>query len=327
MKVSDLLESKWDPKVWNPLKEAIEKYAPNNAQLISRTFGLWRGIDNLDSFATLQKTALSKSMSSQFAIIPPRNEPRVSQTEGQFMIKWTSLSPDWAKMPKRNLSAQVSPRMDAAEMFGDLYLVIPFDNVKLFGTSKKDFNLLSVGGETVLELGSDLSQLFDNIVYVGHILARGLEDDTTTNTQKYWGEQLQAQCAHLEQLIGDDFDEVDSWPQLNAAIKQVDECLGTLTSRLKFMPQSIQKDLTGWVEQITKTGRLARRGLFNFDKQLLPQISKLVSPEALGISVSSSLSRVDVNCHEIWFEGGYIVIAIPERFSGEDVKAAIRDLV
>jgi len=109
-------------------KKLIHDNCPNNFDYVVKTNNcLWR----------------KHNEDAQFLHFPARANARKSATGSNTLLDWASNSKDWVKFPDRKYSIMTGTSPEEIKvMAGKMFAVIPFDNIKRFGTTPLDFNFI-----------------------------------------------------------------------------------------------------------------------------------------------------------------------------------------
>ena len=165
MKVFELFEA----AAQSDIERIIRSYCPKN----------FKAMMDGDAPALFRSTAQKPTIAEdgiEAIVVQGRTEPRSSATGINYALDYSMQSPLWSGIPRRALSSSATPSYTYGKEFAsNCYLLIPFDSVKSFASTKKDFNMIEINGSEVLKHMAGLESLFTTIV--------SLRDDSTSMTK------------------------------------------------------------------------------------------------------------------------------------------------
>jgi hypothetical protein len=285
MKVRELFEA----KITNEqlVTRWIQEHCPNNfsALMAGRAMPLWRSTHLAGTVVVDQYTA---------GIMTERTKPRQSQTGNNLIMNYVSVAPAWAKMPIRNTSTSCTPSISTAGDFaGDMCLIIPFDDVKLFAACEGDFNFLDPTG-----ISGGLLEIVGKIMSVG-ITAKRVDrvrpKIISPEVKKVFDIAKLPAFEHSDEHTYS----MEDIEALSDAIEKMIYAIDDLKPKEINDNERLQ-DLKNSCDDLED--ELVTRSVLEF-------LTEQVTPKMLEVETFSSYPSIKVNKEsEIWFNGHYIAI-------------------
>lgn len=280
MKVNQLFEEDEKRKFDSDLNELINKFCHRNFASVISGYA-----PTLFRGSNNSKDRTSNAF--RYCLMPPRANPRVSLTDFNLFNSYVSAAPAWKSIPKRNKSYFCTADFYTAQEFGDAKLIIPFDNVRSFAACESDFNDIVVNGKNLHAIGQELQ--------VALVI---IEDDVN-----YFDDKLR-QVILSEPALKIRLDS-------SATIDDISKLSAALTRVQRYLLKS---------EPITRGKRLAEILNF-FNPNLLEWFHRNIVPSKLEINQFNSFDQVKIYdpTSEVWFDGGYLGIALSDYLEMGDV--------
>lgn len=296
MKIRELLED-----TDSQLNNVLQNCKQNIADMVLGRKYLFRGITEYSKIAVkynFQPFRIPNfGVRVQYAIHNKRNTDRISLTGYDFWLQYTASSPDWAAVPKRTRSIFCTDIKDTAEEFGQLGLVIPFDNVDCFASMKYDFNELELGKNRTTALHQRMENVARDLVASTADVEENVNDELS---QKFKKAFLNA-VKEYNSAKANDF---------RAIILLLDKIL----IAEKLLPPGITDS---WNYELTHFSRYLKHLKSDMEGLSVSSwIKSYVNPKSMGVTVSKSLISIPDHQEEIWFEGDAVIVKIEP----EDVR-------
>ena len=276
MKLHELFEG---IKKDDQFKKDLALFINNLNAMIKAKKLLFRGLDNMG--INMKSTSVENGDDLIWKIIKGRVDsiksgnrgPRESLTGLNLILNVTTNFPSWSKIPKRKFSTSCTSSGYDASFFGDVFVIVPADNVKKFAMSTGDFNELRINSSPIISLTPALSNITKTYIEINNL--------------------------NIKELV--------SYDQFKAFYKWADANL--LTPPTKPSIGKINKShysLTTGADAISFLKNMKCSSFEEFFEDRL-------SPSKLGILEFDSIDELLNNpksskSNEVWFEGDYLLI-------------------
>ena len=279
MKLFEIAKSK------SALQQALSNCKKNVAISMDSSNFLYRGFDH---FMEHQSVEVPSIGTVNFLVVPGRTEDRQSLTGSNTMMNFTSFSPAWKNVPKRQRSNSCTFNYEVSKAFSDIgggWVVFPFDTVNSYGYCGQDFNYLTMP----YELGGSSSNIMEFGTGLWRLVSRGVD------ILEYQADTEDAESKKMLALGLTLSDKLDTY---------VTQKLLLDTSRFieyikKAFPEKAAEDR--FIREFTKR---------NPGKTVYDAYLEHLTPESVNVKVVNSLASVpDIEGEsEIWFDGPYVAI-------------------
>lgn len=299
MKLSELFESQSE---YNKLLNAIKTYCPNNFKdAAGNNKYLFRGIDLI---------GMKGTNSVAFKVIKPLTKPRNSLTGNNMANAMISKLPSWKKIPNRFYSVFCGTD-EVAREFGNLHLVIPFDNVESYATISHDWNFKEGGAIIINKTVRDIIEavfymqdsMFSQVKYLQSLADTTKDSESIHRLQKFYIPEVLKTDKLFSKFI-DRYSKtkltVDDYFEI---IKQIDRLYLELKD---FESRSTRYEIT---YSITSIIRKIRKIVG--DGTLEDWVKNEFTPTKLKVKLYNNYASLKIpksDEPEIWFVGGYIAI-------------------
>jgi len=288
MKLFELFEQK------NDLASAIKQHSPDNFRaLISGSApALYRGVHS----------RVLEEGNFNYDIVKERTQPRESMTRSNLFLDFTSESKSWKSLGvDRAFSTFVTVNVENAEIFGDPFLIIPFDNVSTFASTRADFNLVTFGKNknSISQISRTIGFVCTTVIQFGQksgFFNKVLPKDFINVIKNGFITKFR----NIKHFTQDD-------------IKKLSDSLGALKS-LPFDLEIEKLKSSGSQELAIIHLEDLQSQLFTLDKMLSGKslndwLQFNMSPKAVGVKVFEHYQDIIVSKNaELWFRGQYIMI-------------------
>jgi hypothetical protein len=295
MKVKDLFESD-NPEyqdVIDKLTELIKSNCPNNFKSVmtGKAPVLFRG----DRPAIARRIFTHDGESFAFFAYEKKAKARNSLTMNSFVNSYIASSPAWRECPNRQFSTFCSTAFSAAGYFGrNVYLIIPFDNVRTFASVGCDWNDIEINNKLELsDLGTAIGILIDDL---REILA-----------DLYYEDDIMAALpANIVRILKDEILHKDLSENFSKA--ETEKLLTYFNIGYNFFSTAKIKiqDANASIKKFIKD----YKNTFG-DEDAFTFLTRELTPQKMHVELYQGLSNLephDTDSPEIWFEGQYLAI-------------------
>jgi hypothetical protein len=286
MKLRQLFEARDEElfkRNYDKLVAHLKQHCKKNLNVIaSSDYALWRGDAARGPYR----------MADGYMWFPSigRTNPRVSTTDNNLLLFWTSQSPLWKNFPIRSLSTPCAAAYDDAIDFGNnTFLLIPHDSVSLYGATREDFNLTTISKNG-----------FDPMSFMGLISTAQAEMYELGDREELSPELAEIQAHDGFEVGLGDLDSMRDLKELSAAFEEL----------AQFYHSGPEAE-----EEIDDLARDALELiLFLEGDTILKALDKWINPSKLGAKAYTDLAKLleegGDKFAEVWFQGPYVSLTV-----------------
>ena len=266
----------------DPDLSLLEGFRQNLSIIFERDLFLWR-VSNLDDLALLSK-------------VKGRTSDRQSVANSNLLM---NIASQWKGFPRRTRSAfATQDASHASDIFdGDLYMVIPADNVKNYAVTRLDLNMSLTDG-----VYANRKKFAPILTLAQRLMFIGLQSD----------DEFRHKLENVFDVFGAKFSAEGS--SFNLRFVSVVDYF--LMHEEDFYGD---EDFKYILDQLRI--ELKSRGF-----KSLKAVTAEITPENLGVELYHSLHDVPVltnSSNEIWFEGDYLAFTETKKYDSRWLKAQI----
>ena len=318
MKVFELFEA----AAQSDIERIIRSYCPKN----------FKAMMDGDAPALFRSTAQKPTIAEdgiEAIVVQGRTEPRSSATGVNYALDYSMQSPLWSGIPRRALSSSSTPSYtEAKEFASNCYLLIPFDSVKSFASSEKDFNMVDINGSEVLKHMAGFDNLFRSII--------SLRDNFTAikklANSPHYKELNAALHAKIFDTLPSEFARSDkhwTFKDLTELFKAGDAVIRVV----KAIGDRGDEAAVRSFDRLHSFVDALLRNTLDEDESIQSWFSTNIDPDSMRIITFKSFTSIKYldDESEVWFEGPWLGIKIEDarafpRREHDDMMGKLRDI-
>lgn len=296
--------------------DPLAKYRKNLDIVIDKGVILYRGMRTEDKFKV---SAVGDTTLYEY---PARKEPRMSKIG---MNVFLDLGSAWEGFPNRRMSAFATQKAKHATMFGKVGVIIPADNVSVFGYSPTDFNE-SKGKSAPAQHRKQIEGVIGYVHDVLRAITMAIAN-IEPKENEFRLRLLDALTDYgVEELEGIAVYRMNFGKKVMKIAELVDWSI-----RYQDKLRKMEGDTNGYAEGLLNYIQNLKEKLAEEKIPSVVDLFKSVSPEKYKAKAYTSLTQIPARdtASETWFEGDFLFVEMSlgaQHFSRDDIINKLKQL-